>query len=92
MLRARLTSQEDGALSVQKQLAAVQAKAKAANEARDQALEALRQSEVRMEGLTEDLAASRRDRRAASAALAAASAAKNSDGAEVSAAEAELAT
>ena len=91
LLRARLKSQEDGALAVQRHLQAVQAKAKAANAAKNEALDALQEAETRIEGLTEDLAASRRERRAAAAALAAVSASK-SDQATMSAAEAELVT
>ena len=87
MLRTRLEAQEAGALAVQKHLQSVQAKAKAANEARQQALHDLKQAEKQIKGLTEDLA---REKRKAAAELAAAAAAEaNQSG--VSAAEAELA-
>lgn len=91
LLRARLQSQEDGALAVQKQLQSVQAKAKAADKARQQALDDLKRAQTQIEGLTEDLAASHKERRAAAAALAATSA-SSADQSKMSAAEAELAT
>lgn len=91
LLKARLQSQEAGALVVQQHLQSVQAKAKAANEARLQALDDLQRAETRIEGLTEDLAASHKERRAATGALAAA-AASRTDTSTTSTAEAELAT
>ena len=91
-LRERLVSQEDGALAVQKQLAAARAKTAAAVAAQQQAEAAQRKAELLSQGLREDLEQSRKERRAATAALAAAAAARSSEAetGRLSQAEAEL--